>query len=190
MNVSFDLLLTFGGNLPMTSRPWMAGALVALVVAVTASFWLRAAQPAADPAVERARQQIRMLDDLYKTAVVLITEHYVEDEGSFPAGSAAIALFDAMKQKGWHEVRLVDATGQPINDDNSPRDAFERAAVEQLTGGESNYEQLTERDGSRYLRVATPVPVVLEKCTMCHEHYREAAPGAAIGVLSYTLKVE
>ena len=30
-----------------------------------------------DASVARTREQIRMLDDLYKTAVVLITEHYV-----------------------------------------------------------------------------------------------------------------
>ena len=26
--------------------------------------------------------------------------------------AAAIALFDAIKKKGWHEVRLLDATGR------------------------------------------------------------------------------
>ena len=47
-------------------------------------------------AIERTRKQVRMLDDLYKTAVVLITTHYVKDETSFPAGGAAVALFDAI----------------------------------------------------------------------------------------------
>jgi hypothetical protein len=32
-----------------------------------------------DPAIVRTRQQALMLDDLYKTSVVLITEHYVQD---------------------------------------------------------------------------------------------------------------
>ncbi len=33
--------------------------------------------PESRPALAAARQQVLMLDDLYKTAVVLITEHYV-----------------------------------------------------------------------------------------------------------------
>ena len=55
--------------------------------------------PKKDLALERTRKQVRMLDDIYKTAVVLITTHYVNDEDDLPAGSAAIALFDAVKKK-------------------------------------------------------------------------------------------
>ena len=50
-------------------------------------------------------------------------------DSDLPAGTAAIALFDAMKKKGWHEVRLLDATGQPIEEKNAPQDAFEIEAV-------------------------------------------------------------
>ena len=143
-----------------------------------------------DPAVARTRKTVRMLDDLYKTAVVLITTHYVEADSDLPAGTAAIALFDAMKKKGWHEVRLLDATGQPIEDKNTARDTFEKTAVSQLKSGKAYYEQVVERDGKRYLRAATPIPVVLEKCILCHAHYKEAKKGEPIGVLSYTLLVE
>lgn len=158
-----------------------------VLIAVSA---VRAAKPADDPALERTRKTTRMLDDLYKTAVVLITEHYVEQDSDLPAGSAAIALFDAMKKKGWHEVRLLDATGKPIEEKNSPQDEFEKEAIRQLKSGKAWHEQVIERDGQRYLRAATPVPVVLKKCTMCHEHYNDVKPGEAIGALSYTLKVE
>ena len=37
-------------------------------------------------AVTRTRETVKMLDDVYKTAVVLITEHYVNDEDDLPAG--------------------------------------------------------------------------------------------------------
>ena len=37
---------------------------------------------------------------------------------------------------------------------------------------------------------ATPLPVVLAKCTMCHEHYKQAKPGEPIGALSYTLRID
>ncbi len=145
---------------------------------------------AADAALERTRKQVRMLDDLYKTVVVLVTTHYVTEKSSLPAGSAAIALFSAMKEKGWHEVRLLDATGSPLVAKNSPRDEFEKKAVETLKSGESYYDQAIDRDGKRYLRAATPIPVVMEKCTMCHPHYKNAKDGEPIGALSYTIPIE
>jgi hypothetical protein len=131
-----------------------------------------------------------MLDDLYKTAVVLITEHYVDESSDLPAGTAAKALFAAMQEKGWHEVRLLDATGQPIEEGNAPADDFEREAIRQIKAGESYVDQIIQRDGARYLRAATPIPVVMTKCTLCHEHYKKAKPGEAIGALGYTLKIE
>ncbi len=165
--VLFRMLLTFLGA-------W------ALVVSV---------QPtrAADAALERTRKQVRMLDDLYKAAVVLITTHYVSDKSTLPAGTAAVTLFDAMKK---NEVRLLDATGNPLLAKNSPQDDFESTAVEQLKSGKSYYDRVIERDGKRYLRAATPIPVLLEKCTMCHPHFKDAKEGEPIGALSYTLPIE
>ncbi len=143
-----------------------------------------------DPALQRTRKTVRMLDDIYKTAVVLITKHYVNDESDLPAGSAAIALFAAIKDKGWHEVRLLDATGEPMEEANSPQDEFEKKAIAALKGGKGYYEQVVVKDGRRYLRAATPVPVVLKKCTMCHPHYEDYKKGEPIGALSYTLPIE
>jgi len=144
----------------------------------------------AEEALARTREQVKMLDDLYKTAVVLITDKYVHSENDFAAGSAAIALFSAMKKKGWHEVRLVDASGDPLMEGNSPQDDFEKKAVEELKGGKAYYEEVVEGDGKSTLRAATAVPVVLEKCTMCHPNYKEVAKGAPIGILSYKLTVK
>lgn len=143
-----------------------------------------------DPAVARARKQVAMLDDIYKTAVVLITEHYVKDENSLAAGEAAQALFAAIKKKGWHEVRLLDAAGEPIVDGNKPRDEFEKAAIAALKSGKSGYEQVVEKEGKRFLRSATPIPVVSKKCIMCHDNYAKAKEGEAIGSLSYTIPIE
>ncbi len=145
---------------------------------------------AADAALSRTRKQVRMLDDIYKTAVVLITDKYVNDADDFPAGSAAIALFSAIKQKGWHEVRLLDATGDPYEPKNVAADDFERKAIEELLAGKPYFEQVERRDGERYLRAATPIPVVHKKCVMCHESYENAKEGQPIGALSYTLRIE
>ncbi|MCA9247011.1 MAG: DUF3365 domain-containing protein [Planctomycetales bacterium] len=164
--------------------------IVCLVASSLATSMARAEKSADSAALERTRKQVKMLDDLYKTAVVLITTHYVNDEDDLAAGSAAVALFGAMKEKGWHEVRLLDATGQPIEAKNSPQDAFEKEAVAKLKAGDSYFEQVVEKDGKSYLRAATPIPVVLKKCTMCHDHYNDAKPGEPIGVLGYTLPIE
>lgn len=144
----------------------------------------------ADPALERTRKTVRMLDDVYKSAVVLITDKYVNDESDFPAGSAAIALFKAVEEKKWHEVKLLDVSGEPYNDENVANDDFEREALRKIKSGEAYVDRVERRDDGRYLRAATPIPVVLEKCTMCHENYKQAKPGEAIGMLSYTLKIE
>ena len=141
-------------------------------------------------ALERTRKQVRMLDDIYKTAVVLITDKYVNDADDFPAGSAAIALFSAIKEKGWHEARLLDATGMPYNEKNAPKDDFEKAAIDHLKAGAGYYEQVVVESGKPYLRAATPIPVVMKKCVMCHSHYEDAKKGEAIGAISYKLRIE
>lgn len=147
-------------------------------------------KPEADPAVERTRQQIKMLDDIYKTAVVAITDEYVDDVSDTPAIKIAMGLFDAMKKKGWHEVRLIDATGHPYDEKNVAKDDFEKAAVKALVGGKDYYEQLVKVDGKQRLRAATAVPVVMKKCTMCHDNYKTVKDGVAIGLLTYDVPVK
>ena len=50
-----------------------------------------------DAALERTRKQVRMLDDIYKTSIVLITENYVNDKDDLAAGVAFKKLFAAVK---------------------------------------------------------------------------------------------
>lgn len=167
---------------------WRTFAVVPLLASIglgVAFLTTRPLEAQEDASVARTREQIRMLDDLYKTAVVLITEHYVESTSSLSAATASKALFAAMAEKGWHEVRLVGLTDDLVNPDNAPADDFERAAAEKLLAGEAFYEEVVTSDGSRSLRYATPVPVVMEKCVMCHPSW-EGNTGN-IGTLSYTV---
>lgn len=143
-----------------------------------------------DPALNRTRKQVQVLDDVYKTAIVLITDNYVTEASDLAAGAAFQKLFDAMKQKGHHEVRLLDATGDPYDPANKPNDDFEKAAIKALKEGKPYYEQVVQKDGKRLLRAATPIPVVLEKCTICHPAYEKAKQGEAIGALGYTIAIE
>ncbi|GAB5404964.1 MAG: hypothetical protein Aurels2KO_31950 [Aureliella sp.] len=140
--------------------------------------------------VERARQTVRMLDDIYKGGVVAITDTYVNDESTIPAGTAFKSLFKAAEAKGWHRVRLLDVTGDPYDDSNVAEDAFEKSAVKKIAGGKPWVEAIEVRKGTRHLRVLTAIPVVMEKCVMCHDNYADLAKGQAIGALSYTIPVD
>jgi len=143
-----------------------------------------------DRPLERTRETVKMLDDVYKTIVVLITTHYVNSEDDLPAGSAAIALFDAIGKKGWHQVRLIDASGEPLEDKNTAKDEFEKMAVKELKAGKGWYEEVVTKGKKRSLRAATPIPVVLKKCVMCHENYESAKANEPIGILSYTIPIK
>jgi hypothetical protein len=131
-----------------------------------------------------------MLDDVYKTAIVLITEKYVHTKKDYPAGRAAVNWFKAVSQKGSHEVRLLDASGEPYSEANVARDDFDKEGIQQMKLGKAFYEQVERQDGKSYLRAMTPVPVVMQKCTLCHEHYESAKPGEAVGALTYRVPIE
>jgi Flp pilus assembly protein CpaB len=150
----------------------------------------QAADKASDPALERARQKVLVADDLYKTAVVLVTENYVKSESDLAAGTAFKLLFKAMKEKGHHEARLIDATGEPYEGENVAADDFEKAAIKALKAGKPTYEQEIKKDGKRYLRMATAIPVVHKKCIMCHPAYENRKPGEAIGAIGYVMPIE
>jgi hypothetical protein len=140
------------------------------------------------PAITRAKNQAKMLDTLYKSAIVLITENYVDGKESLAAGDAFQALFKTMKDNGFHEVRLLDATGDAYDPDNEPKTDFEKKAVKSLLDGAAIYEQLATEGDKRYLLSATPIPVVMEKCTICHVHY--AGVKGPIGALGLKIPLE
>lgn len=141
-------------------------------------------------AIERSRKAVQLLDNIFKQTVVLITDKYVHDEDDFAAGSAAVLLFKNVSESGPHKVRLIDATGQPYDEENVAADDFERQGLKELKGGAKSYDQVVERDGQPFLRAITPVPVVMKKCIMCHAHYADAKDGEPVGAISYTVPIE
>ena len=143
---------------------------------------------AEDVALSRARHQIEMLDDLYKTVIVLVTDRYVTDPSKYSGASAAKDLFATMKKNGWHDVRLIGLTDILNNPAvNAPKDDFEKTAKAKLSEGAPTYEELITIDGKRYLRKATPIPVVHERCAMCHVNFKDNQ--GIIGALSYTVPI-
>ena len=136
--------------------------------------------------VDRVREQVKMLDDIYKGGIVLITTHYVDGDEDLPAGTAFKKLFEAAKKKGWHEVRLLDATGRPYSDENVAKSDFEKEAIKALRSGKSFVEKVIEVESKGYFLAATPIPVVMEKCTMCHDNYKFGGK-EVVGALSYKI---
>ncbi len=141
-------------------------------------------------AIERARKTVHMLDNIYKQTIVLITDKYVKNERDYAAGSAAVLLFKNISQSGSHKVRLLDATGDPYDPDNVAKDDFEREGIKHLKKGAKIYEQVVQIEGKPQLRAITPIPVVMDRCIMCHDNYADVKKGKPIGAISYTLPIE
>jgi hypothetical protein len=174
----------------MNRKHTLAVTLVAASALTQAAFSQGPDKKVDQAAVARARKTALMLDDVYKNAIVLITDKYVNQEDDFAAGAAAVQLFKTISDKGWHNVRLIDATGDPYDAENVAKDEFEKKGIASLKEGQATVEQVVEKEGKPHLRVMTPVPVVMKKCTMCHPHYEDAKKGEPIGAISYVIPIE
>ena len=142
---------------------------------------------APDPAsVERTRETVKMLDDLYKNAVVSVTNRYVDKQSDTPAAEIAKDVFTAMHKKGWHTARLIDATGKPKNKANVAKSDFEKKAVEAMNAGKTYIEEIGEKDGKPVFRAATLVPSVLKQCAICHG----GKEGRVLGTIVYELPIK
>jgi hypothetical protein len=169
-------------------RRWLGVVLAGAVVAGALGRPGHGADAGPDPAaVERARETVRMIDDLYKSAVVHITATYVRAQETTPAARVAQKIFKHMEEKGWHSARLIDATGAPANKANLPKTAFEKKAVEQMKAGKPYVEEIATRDGKPVLRAATIVPVVMEQCITCHPGLKK---NDLMGALVYEVPIK
>ncbi len=157
----------------------MAPAALALTIGLPS--WASGSAPESDPALERARAQVKMLDDLFKVAVVDITNRY---DGP-PAAKVAKAMFATARDKKYFNAKLLDATGAPQNEANEPQDEFEKRAAKAMTQGKTYHEEIVGKGENRRLRAATVVPAVVQKCAKCHG----VKQGDLLGFLSYDLPV-
>jgi hypothetical protein len=154
-----------------------------LTIAAPSSFGAEQAAVSSDPELERTRLEVKMLDDLFKNAIVLIDHTYVKKPDDVAAATASKALFAILKKDGWCDVRLLGLTDVIGDKDDIPSGTFEETAAKKLVAGDKWYEEVTEKDGKRYLRVATAIPVVSENCVMCHANFK--GNKGNIGALSY-----
>ncbi len=145
-----------------------------------------AAKSEADLAVERTREQVKMLDDLYKNAVVSITKRYVGAQDKQPAIMVAKDIFGAMNKAGWHSAKLVDATGDPMGPDNAPKTDFEKDAAKAMNSGKPYFERVVGKGKDARLLAATLVPAVMQKCAECHNK----KVGDVLGFIRYDLPIK
>lgn len=157
----------------------MAAAALGLLLGATG---LRAEGAKEDAPLDRTREQVMMLDALYKNAVVSITSRY---DGQ-PAIKVAKDVFSAMEKGGWHKAKLVDASGAPQNEANLPQTAFEKRAADAMRAGKPYYEEVDTKGKERTLLVATIVPAVAKKCANCHG----VKEGDLLGFIRYELPVK
>jgi hypothetical protein len=165
-----------------------AGLAAALVVSGPPAESISAKEPSKPDAaaVERARDEVKKLDDLYKTAVVGITKTYVEQQADVPAATVAKAVFAAMHEKGYHDARLIDATGRPKNKKNVAETDFEKKAVAAMKDGKTYVEEVAEKDGKPVFRAGTVVPAVMSQCAVCHG----GKEGRLLGVIVYEVPIK
>ncbi|KAA5539417.1 DUF3365 domain-containing protein [Roseiconus nitratireducens] len=174
----------------------VCGALGAYQIGIFSPAWADEKQETAstpkqvdEDALERTRATIKLLDNIFKQTVVMVTEKYVHDEDDFAAGSAAVLLFKNISDSSDHQVRLIDASGDPYDSENVAKDRFEKEGIAKLKAGAKGYEKVVVREDQPFLRALTPVPVVMQKCVMCHPHYADVKEGQPIGAISYTVPI-
>ena len=118
---------------------WLALGLAAMLTMPGPSlFGAEQTTVASDPEIERTRQEIKMLDDLFKN---LVDETYVKKPGDVAAATSGKALWAAMKKSGWYDVKILGRTDVIGDQDDVPRDAFEQTAAKKLRAGEASYER-------------------------------------------------
>jgi hypothetical protein len=92
-----------------------------------------------------------------------------------------------VEKNGGPKVRLIDATGEPINKANVAQSDFEKRALQKLKKSTTYYSEVGRKDNRSVLRAATPVPVVMKQCINCHPGYKE---GELLGALTYEVPIK
>ncbi len=150
-------------------------------------FYMKPEDIEIEKAVKRARQTVKMLDEMYKSFIILITDEYVKDNTMFSALTVSKKVFEKMGARGWYKARLLDATGTPHNPENTPKTKFERDAVESFIYGNSFYEKVEKAGGEYYYNAATSLSIVTDGCTICHPDNKR---GDLLGGISYTIPLD
>jgi hypothetical protein len=141
-----------------------------------------AEQPPAEAVAAAQRASDLMLNELF---AALLQEFDETTPDNVPDGIRAISLvFDDANDN----MRLVGNL-QPLHQNDRPRDAFERAALEQALAG--NPYTNVERDRGRwYYRRSVPLSNFRAECGLCHANFGPTNPNQLVGALMLRVPVE
>jgi hypothetical protein len=156
----------------------VAGAAALLTAGVAGAAQKPPAKQAEPLPPEEARRMVRMMDDIYRSAVLTTQRMYVHDPGTAAAVTWAKQVMRDLHGKGWPEARIFASTDRPLNPDNKIADDFEREALLAFKQGKSAFEK-TEGGVFRY---ASELRVTDKSCLMCHVRNKE---GDLLGGVSY-----
>lgn len=156
----------------------LAAAAIGVAISLSA-----AAAPEKNPepvrmSLPEARRTVRMMDDIYKAAVVHTHQMYVQDAGTPAAVIWAKQVFKSINGKGWPAAHMLASGDRPLNPENSPSDAFDKEAIRAFQAGKPTFEKV---EGNT-LRYATEIRILDQKCLMCHVHNKN---GDLVGGVSY-----
>ena len=160
-----------------TTSTLLASALLAGLV--TATTVLSAG--ASDRDVEHAKETTAKLADAVVAAVVNLSDSVPAGSsiGDITSASRAVSLIVPDCQDAY---RLVDATGNPIDANNAPIDAFEVRGLMQLSGGAAVVQEV---DGA-YLRTMAPLTNDMHpNCATCHTAYTGMPANTFVGAAAF-----
>jgi hypothetical protein len=126
-----------------------------------------------------ARIQARLLHDTLHQMLHAVHESYYREDEGLPIPATVLAgTFPALSAEHSVKLRWLAVDGIAMNTDHRPQDAFERAAVAALKGGQGSFEQL---EGQRY-RHAGAIRLAAH-CLKCHVPGRRSTADHTAGLI-------
>lgn len=131
------------------------------------------------PTVEEARERARLLHEaMHSTLQVVHHTYYREDEGLVIPAASLDRVFREVERRRGVKLRWLAVNAQAMNDDHKPQGEFEQKAVEALTAGQDEYEEVKE---GIYRHVGTIT--LSSDCLKCHAPTRTSNKDRAAALI-------
>jgi hypothetical protein len=131
------------------------------------------------PSVEEARGRARLLHEtMHATLQYVHHEYYREDEGLAIPAATLKSVFRELARRQNVGLRWLAVNAKPMNVDHTPKDDFEKRAVQALASGKEEYE-LAENGVYRHVGVIT----LASECLKCHLPNRTSTQDRAAGLV-------
>ncbi|MFO0902136.1 MAG: DUF3365 domain-containing protein [Pirellulales bacterium] len=156
----------------MKRQAWRSVAPALVLIATLAAMIVRVPtsassdEPAAstdDARVAAAREQAKLMHDIYSSALEVIHERYFRNDRSTVPARALEDVFRDLERQRNVQARWIGVNARTMSIPHEPKDEFEKKAAAALASGKSDFEAI--EDG--HLRRATPIPLHAG-CLTCH----------------------